>query len=113
MSWTASTEWRGCFSACQAECTLAAHLTKIRCILAAHLTEIRLICDRGLAGSWPTLAAYVQRGTACIDPWGLRQWEDAAKQFTLALKLATEPAETARLLCERSLAYARYALPTF
>ena len=42
----------------------------------------------------------------------LRQWEDAAKQFTLALKLATEPGETASLLCERSIAYARRAPPS-
>ena len=46
------------------------------------------------------------------DSGSLRQWEDAAKQFTLALKLATEPVEIASLLCERSVAYARCALPS-
>ncbi|KAK9843647.1 hypothetical protein WJX81_000969 [Elliptochloris bilobata] len=34
------------------------------------------------------------------------KWEEAAKQFTLALKQATEPADVAGLLCERSRSYA-------
>ncbi len=41
----------------------------------------------------------------CLTPCA--QWNDAVKQYNLALKLATDPEDQASFLCERSRAYAK------
>ena len=100
-------------SYCAGACLCMVFVSEARLQLAC--TGIQLVYKDLTYACWrclePTLGIWKCDGKLLgADFLSLRQWEDAAKQFTLALKLATEPSETASLLCERSIAYARCAL---